>query len=365
MLVISIIPRLPPAIDGVGDYALNLARKLFQEFGIKTHFLVGDPTWAGATQIEGFPITQVSVCSATSLFSLLPSDRPATVLLHYVGYGYAKRGCPSWLIDGLQRWRTVSNHRLLVTMFHEVYASGSPWTSAFWLSPLQRKLAARLAQMSDRCLTSKQLYAEILSKLSQGKHCQIPTLPVFSNIGEPDQVPPLAKRSRQLVVFGSRDSRLRVYQKSLAELSYACQALGIEKILDVGSTKGLTLSEVNGVPVAEMGRQPATEISNILLNSLAGFLEYNPDYLAKSGIFAAYCSHGVLPICTRTNGLLVDGTEPGKNYWVPVNNTSSLKDLVEMQVIADNAYTWYQSHKLSVHTTTFTNYLAASLITEV
>jgi hypothetical protein len=24
--VIAIVPRLPPAIDGVGDYALNLAR---------------------------------------------------------------------------------------------------------------------------------------------------------------------------------------------------------------------------------------------------------------------------------------------------------------------------------------------------
>jgi len=70
------------------------------------------------------------------------------------------------LVDGLQRWRTASINRLLVTMFHEVYATGPPWASSFWLSPLQRNLAARLAQMSDHCLTSRQGYAKLLYELS-------------------------------------------------------------------------------------------------------------------------------------------------------------------------------------------------------
>jgi len=295
----------------------------------------------------------VSVCSATSLFFLLPSDRPATVLLHYVGYGYAKRGCPSWLVDGLQCWRTASTHRLLVTMFHEVYASGAPWTSAFWLSPLQRNLAARLAQMSDRCLTSKQLYAEILYKLSQGKQTQISTLPVFSNIGEPGQVPPLAERSRRLVVFGGRSNRLRVYQQSLAELNHACQLLGIKEILDIGPSTGLTLSPVNGVPVVEMGQRSATEISGILLNSLAGFFNYNLEYLAKSTIFAAYCAHGLLPVSPRSQASPVDGIEPGKHYGVPDDGTTALKDLTKVQAIADNAYNWYQTHNLSMQAKEF------------
>lgn len=364
-LLTCIVPRLLPAIDGVGDYALNLANQLRQEFGIKTHFIVGDPNWTGEIQIEGFPITKVSVCSATNLLSLLPSDRPASVLLHYVGYGYAKRGCPSWLVDGLQFWRTASTHRLLITMFHELYASGSPWTSAFWLSSLQRNLAARLAQLSDRCLTSKQHYAEILSELSQGKQTQIPTLPVFSNIGEPDQVPPLAKRHQRLVVFGGRSKRLRVYQKSLAELSHTCQLLGIKEILDIGPSTGLTLSPVNGVPVVERGQLDATEISHILSTSLAGFFNYNLEYLAKSTIFAAYCAHGLLPVSPRCHALPVDGIAAGKHYWIPDDMTTGLKDLLEVQAIADNAYAWYQTHNLSVQAKTFATYLAASVATEV
>ncbi|MGB7441353.1 MAG: glycosyltransferase family 1 protein [Coleofasciculaceae cyanobacterium] len=360
MSIISIVPRLPPAIDGVGDYALNLAQQLRKDFGIETHFIVCNPTWTGATQIDGFPVSQMSTHSADTLLSLLPRDCTATVLLHYVGYGYAKRGCPVWLVDGLQRWRNASIHRTLITMFHEIYASGRPpWTSAFWLFPLQENLASRLVQLSDRPLTSKQGYADILHKLSQGKHNQIPTLPVFSNIGEPEQVQTLAQRHRRLVVFGGRGKRLGVYQNSLAELSYACQFLGIEEILDIGPTTGLTLSTISNVPIVERGKLSAQEISGILLHSLAGFFDYPTDFLAKSTIFAAYCAHGLLPVSARCTALPVDGIEPGKHYWLPDQHATGLKNIEQMQAIADNAYAWYQTHSLSVQAKTFAVHLTS------
>ena len=157
MVIIQIVPRLFPAIDGLGDYALNLARQLRKDFNIETHFIVGDPSWSGLSQLQEFPVSQVTVQSPNNLQSLLShrTSSITTVLLHYVGYGYAKRGCPLWLVDGLRHWRSEGNNRKLVTMFHELYAFGPPWTSSFWLSPLQRKLAARLAQMSNCCITSQ------------------------------------------------------------------------------------------------------------------------------------------------------------------------------------------------------------------
>ena len=366
MLVTSIITRLPPAIDGVGDYALNLALRLRKDFDIETHFVVGDPTWAGATQIDGFHISQVSVCSANTLLSLLPSDRQqlTTVLLHYVNYGYAKRGCPVWLVDGLQRWRSASVNRSVVSMFHEVYATGPPWASSFWLSPLQRNLAARVASLSDRCLTSTQSYAKLLHEISLGKQTQIPTLPVFSNIGEPEQVSPLAERDRRVVVFGSPSNRLRVYRGSLAELELTCQLLGIEEIWDVGPSTTLTLSTVNGVPVVELGERSAAGISGFLLKSLAGFFDYPCDYLAKSTIFAAYCAHGVLPVSSRRS-LPVDGIEMGKHYWMPDGQTKDWKELVELQAIADHAHAWYQTHNLSVQSKTFATLIANNTATKL
>ncbi|MGL4617551.1 glycosyltransferase family 1 protein [Chroococcidiopsis sp.] len=365
MDIIQIVPRLPPAIDGLGDYALNLARQLYNDFNLKTHFAIGDAAWTGNTQIEDFLINSVDERSATALLSLLAS-KPTTVLLHYVGYGYAKRGCPVWLVEGLERWKRNTPNSNLVTMFHEVYASGKlPWTSSFWLSDWQKKLAGRLSQISDRCLTSNQNYAEVLYQLSQGKQSQIPTLPVFSNVGEPKQIPRLTERSRRLVVFGSPSIRKRAYRQSLKELSQVCQLFDIQEILDIGAPTGLVLSSIQGIPIVETGKLSAPEISEILLNSFAGFFNYHLEYLAKSGVFAAYCAHGILTVSPRVYTSTQDGIEPGKHYWVFSDRITEITDCVEVQAIASHAYTWYQTHNLSVQTQNFVTHGLGNICTNI
>jgi hypothetical protein len=358
--IISIVPRLPPAVDGLGDYGLNLARQLRQDFGLVTDFVVGDPNWVGESSIEGFTVKQVAMQSSAALLDLLASESPycATVFLHYVGYGYAKRGCPLWLVEGLERWRGAASNRRLVTMFHEIYANGPIWTSAFWTSPLQKNLAERLAFLSDNCFTSKQGYAEIIYRLSQGKHAKIPALPVFSNVGEPDYVSPLVERPRQLVVFGGGGPRSRVYDRSRLALERTCRELEIEEIVDIGPSLGFEIGAVNGTSVTCLGVKTAQEISSLLSSSVAGFFDYSTEYLAKSTIFAAYCAHGVIPVGVFYEGLNVDGLEAGKHYWLADRHQGSL-NLLGGQVVADNAHAWYQTHQLSVQARTFATCLMA------
>jgi hypothetical protein len=358
MQIISIVPRLPPAIDGVGDYALNLARQLKKDFDLETHFIVGNPTRVDAKDSQEFPANQVKLYSAENLLGLLPNNcqQTSTVLLHYVGYGYAKRGCPFWLINALEKWRTANINCSLVTMFHEVYATGPIWSSSFWLSPLQKNLAMRLSRLSDRCLTSKQGYAQMLRELSGGKQIEISALPVFSNIGEPKSVPALIERPKRLVIFGSSSNRQRVYQRSRNALENTCQELEIEEILDVGPATGLDLSSINGIPVVQMGKRTAAEISAIMLNSRAGFFDYHTEYLSKSTIFAAYCAHGLIPIGTFYSDLQVDGLEAGKQYWLADRPTGKL-NLDKGQAIANQAYVWYQNHNLSAQAKLFFTYL--------
>lgn len=351
MSLISIIPRLPPAIDGVGDYALSLARQLREDFGIQTHFIIGDPAWSGAASVNTFPVSRVAERSAANLLSsLLSCPEPASgLLLHYVGYGYAKRGAPGWLVDGLENWRASYCDLPLITMFHEVYAKGPFWTSSFWLASRQKSLASRLARMSAACLTSRQGYAQILREVSGNKQRLITTLPVFSNIGEPEQTPlPLKDRQRRIIVFGARGSRLRVYEKSLASLERACRALAIEEIFDVGPPINSLVSQVNGVPVVQTGHRPAAEISALLSDSVAGFFDYHTAFLAKSTIFAAYSAHGLIPVSAACEAVQADGLKAGTHYWIadPHEKTLSLTD---GQEIADNASAWYQTHKLSEH----------------
>jgi len=365
--IIQIVPQLPPSINGLGDYALNLARQLRKDYEIETHFAVGDPNWEGATAIEHFPIQKVETDSTEILLSLLStnsnqltSDPKVPILLHYVGYGYAKKGCPVWLVKALESWKAKNTNSRLVTMFHEVYASGSPWTSAFWLSPLQKKLASRLTKLSDRCLTNKESYAEILYKLARPKQDSTASLPVFSNIGEPKYVPPLTQRSRRLVVFGHRNSRSQVYQQCRPALESTCQALKIEEIYDIGVRTDLELSTINGIPVVKKGVTESTEISKILLDSVAGFLNVPPpEYLAKSGIFAAYCAHKVICCMTSSSKVSIDGLLSGKHYWSTDNQDRQL--CLDMgQKIADNAYAWYQNHNLFIQAKIFANYLGVN-----
>jgi hypothetical protein len=363
--VTSIVPRLPPTIDGVGDYALNLACQLRKDFNIQTHFIVGCSNWNGAAEIEGFTVSKVSDQSPAALLTLLssnddnlPSNSP--ILLHYVGYGYATRGCPVWLIDGLQRWKSLHSHRSLVTMFHEIYASGPIWTSTFWLSSLQKKLATQLTQITDQCITSKQLYADIITSVSNGKHLQVPFLPVFSNIGEPDEpLLNLSERQHRLVIFGGIAHRKRVYQHSQKLLDDICKKLNIQEIWDIGNPTGIAPVSIDKIPVIEIGQQPAERIGEIFANSLIGFSDYHPDFLAKSTIFAAYCAYGLLPINAQCSLLAIDGIQSGKHYMAPVME-ETLNE-TEMQLIASNAYLWYHNHNLVDQTKIYAAILLGSL----
>lgn len=356
--VYSIVPRLPPAIDGVGDYALNLARQLRKDFNIQTHFIVGNPTWRGASEIEGFAVSQVTDSNPNQLTSLLSGDRPCPVLLHYVGYGYAQRGCPIWLVDGLQRWKSLYPQRSLVTMFHEIYASSNlPWTSSFWLSPLQKNLATRLAGLSDRDVTSMQSYAKSLQNLVPTRNLEVSSLPVFSNIGELDYATPLLKRNKRLVTFGHKNSRIQIYQDYLTDLQEICESLDIEEIYDIGNPTGLVLSSIGDIPIIEKGITESSEISNILKDSIVGFLTFpSPAHLGKSTVFATYCAHGLIPCMVSASTTLIDGLEVGKHYF-STSNTNSRLSLESAQEIANNAYDWYQTHKLSAQAKIFAIHL--------
>jgi len=362
--IIQIVPRLPPVTDGVGDYSLNLANQLRQDHNIQTHFVVCDRNWSGEKTINDFPISQLTNSTSEALAAKLSQLQINDLLLHYVGYGYAKRGCPTWLVDGLKSWHDSNDCKRLVTMFHEVYAAGRPpWTSAFWLFWYQKKLAKDLVKLSDRILTNKQLYSEILGNLSQGKHLSIPAMSVFSNVGEPQEVSKLSQRQPWLVIFGGKNNRTRAYTESYSKISHICQTFGLNKIIDIGVSTGLGLTNINGVSIIEKGKLSNQEIQKIMLDSAVGFLDYNPDYLAKSGIFAAYAAHGMLIVNSKGSDSEIDRLESGRHYLVADSLIKSKGQTEELQGIVHSSYSWYQIHSLSMQTQVFANNISNQIAT--
>ena len=357
MQITAIVTGLPPSVDGVGDYSWYLARQIRQDFGIETKFLVANLAWQATPEINQFNTERILKRSPSELLKLLQSS--SIVLLHYVGYGYAKRGCPIWLVEGLEKWRRENEKKYLLTMFHEVYAySSNILCSQFWTSPLQRNLAQRLVQLSDHCLTSKEGYAEIITRLSRGKHPNVLSLPVFSNVGEPkpEQLRPLSQRSKRLIIFGGRGTRSRVYQRSLFALERTCRELQIEEIFDIGPPLDFELPLINQTSVQSLGVKTTQEISHLLSDSIVGFFDYSLDFLAKSTIFAAYCAHRLLPVGVFYPGKEVDGLVVEKHYWIGDTHPDPMS-LISGQLVADNAYTWYQQHQLSVQAQVFINSL--------
>jgi hypothetical protein len=347
--VVSIVPRLPPSIDGVGDYAIRLAQHLRQNFDIDTHFIVTDITSGINETVDGFSISQVAAHTPKA-FSTLLSESP--VIVNYANYAFQKWGCPHWLLKGLQQWQRNFPTATLACMFHEVHNNsviGLPWKHHMWAVPFQKKIARDLSHLSDIVLTSNYQY---LSKLSvnQGSDPSVSRiLPVVSTVGEPVTVALLKERAKSLVVFG-QGRRIRAYRNSRHLLEQVCLALDIEKIIDIGSPIDIGSSKIGNASVIEMGNLSAQEVSDIFSRSLVGYIDYSHDPLAKSSVFSSYCAYGLLPVSCHSTSSPLEGLHPGKNYLAldQIEKIENLKDLC-LQDIVDNARKWYWEHSIDKH----------------
>lgn len=184
-------------------------------------------------------------------------------------------------------------------------------------------------------------------------------LPIFSNVGEAKTILPLQDRPCRLVLFGSRNSRARVYEQFLDALEHVCRTLEIEEIYDIGPSLDLNITQVNQIPITFMGKQPTERIAKLLLESRAGVINYPPVFLGKSGVFGAYCAYGVMPIVVFSKDLSIstDGLQPGKHYWAINNAMTNTLTLESGQTIAENAYGWYQPHNITKQAQVFAKHL--------
>ena len=227
-----------------------------------------------------------------------PSD---ALVLQYSGYGYANRGAPVWLANAVREYGGVVG-----VYFHELFAWGPPWTSSFWLSPLQRRVARRLARRADFWMTNSDVSAVWLRRFAAGKPHAV--LPVCSNVGESERRPSV--RAPRIVVFGRAGLRIATYRASADYLFGWAREQSLE-VHDVGPliTDGEIAKTLRKNGAVQHGELKADQVSRMLEDSAFGAVAYPVTTVAKSGVFAAYCAHGVCPVLISRGYSVASGLE--------------------------------------------------------
>jgi hypothetical protein len=346
--VLQIVPVLPGTFDGVGDYALNLAKALSADHGITTTFAVARKT--SATVRDGYAV--VSGLDRDAAAEL--GKKCDHVLLHYVNYGYQARGVPFFLPTFLRGLRQSCRGRLL-TVFHELYASGPPWKSAFWLRPLQKKIARDIAHLSDAAIVSNETNEAELRKLVSG--LSVCVLPVCSNFGEPSlSAAQLADRDpRRWAICGGTALVARSLQSFRAVQSRIPDSVSPEKLFVLGGSENPAVrAMLSGLPDLQTEYLPAidrAEASRILSTCSFAWLDYfhRPDVpttaILKSTAFAAACAHGVIALFPHPGSAISLREDPLPGPYFVAADRMELPD--DRARVAAEVYAWYHRNASS------------------
>uniref|UniRef100_UPI000833F2B3 hypothetical protein n=1 Tax=Hydrotalea flava TaxID=714549 RepID=UPI000833F2B3 len=282
--------------------------------------------------------------NATHLRQLVQQLHIHTIILNYSGYGYQRKGVPLWLVKAMEGVKAMGC-RILI-FFHELYASGPPWTSAFWLHAQQKKIFKQLYALANRVFCSNRLVQHLIQDNTPDAGMKSTCIGLFSNIPEPVQLPDWGARVAHLVVFGSKALRSNTY-RAILQYSEWLQRLGIMAIVDIGEPLNADLYASIALPVKVMGILPAEQVSKQMAVAKFGALYYADHLLGKSGVWAAYSAHGLCIWNTAPfhKGNL-DGLAAGKHY---ISSAQPVNPMCPFEQMAMAAFHWYRQHDFEQH----------------
>ncbi|QNQ07672.1 hypothetical protein [Sphingomonas alpina] len=348
--LIQIVPRRSISPEGVGDYARLLAEQLLRDHAIRTVFVSGSPLPPHERLRDEWETHELAERTSAALRATLDGitgGAPVPILLHLSGYGYQDKGTPLWLATGLERWRRSHAAAPFVTIFHELFATGPIWGSAFWLGPIQAWVARRIQRLSTAGIATTGPYAALLEGWRGERPGSTIALPVFSTIGDIENPIPAVERRASLAIFGRAGIYDAVYRERITQIEAFVIANKIDEIIDIGHRTEAPPPMIGAARVRSVGKASTTVLREELGSARFGLLDYDADRLAKSTIFAAYCAHGAVPICLSDAAGQNDGLRPGKTYLkLAADDATPVVDDAALEALQHGAKNWYQPHSL-------------------
>lgn len=334
--IIQICPTFPPNIGGVGNYAKVLSDHL-RKNGIESKILISDYSDSQNKKKNLFGKKN------KHLYSLIEQHNSKDIILHFSGYGYASRGLCFNLIRTLEKWKQNKNNRKLITIFHEIYANGPFYRMSFWTSILQKYLAKKLYLLSDVSLVTSKENKLILS--SFGKKKKIIYCNVFSNVGKLKKNIKLIRRKDKAIIFGNTYQKEILYKDILLnkkKYQILLKNMSVTEIIDIGPKIDIS-HKVNFIKINRIGIKSKNYISSLLKDSKVGLVFYPVSQMTKSGIVAAYASHGLVIInCCKEKVFRTNEFVSGKQYV-----SKNYKNInFNLQKIANESFKNYNNHGL-------------------
>gem|GEM_PF-4867970 len=300
MSIAIITPRMPPALDGIGDYCYQLWQH-WSPGKRPTNFIVLESAQKSREFCPEINIHQIEPDENT-LVSTLNNLNVDIVFLQYVGYGYDINGAPFWLVEALDKWLSQNTHRKLVTMFHESIAGGMPWQRVFWFQGKQKQCINKLLHLSSKIATSCQPNKESLLRINAGKPIEI--IPIgcsFPVTASPE------KNWQQLLIFGKEFARLRAIRLHKNLLKALVDKGLIEKLVlagQLGQATDQTLALIKqlspNLPVTTHYNFSSDAIAQEIRESGLSLMHTQSTHLLKSTSFHLAAKLGQVAITIDT-----------------------------------------------------------------
>jgi hypothetical protein len=344
--LLQIVPRSPGAVDGVGDYALTIAKKLRQNFGCDSVFA----TFEAETKNERME------------FQCLPlDDLPQSnnafsrILLHYVNYGFQKRGVPFHLVSLLRKLQAQAGGKV-VTVFHELYASGPPWRSAFWLRPLQKRLAKAIARLSDVCIVSNQNFQRELKQMVPGVCMAVHPIP--SALGEPvlSDAQIADRDAHDWVIVGGTALVQRSLESFARFLKVIPESISPKRLFVLGGNDNPAVPSVLAGLSIKASYRPliqASDASHILATCSFAWFDYfrqphvQTSVVLKSSAFAAACAHAVIPLFPHSGSQISINNDALPGPFFVTEEGFDVPTEANRAKTASEIYCWYRRNASS------------------
>ena len=346
--VSMILPRLPPAPDGIGDFARQLCRYLFSEDMLRHRqcsFFVMDGAELTSQLWPDLLISEIG-SEPKSLSERLIAANPALVILHYVGYGYAHDGSPNWLSRALTLWRKARPQARLLVMFHETWATGYPWQRVFWHTGKQRSCVSQLLDLADIVVTSTFANARDLHSLNKNKAVNVIGVGSnFENDLSDDRALQLGtpRKWQDMLIFGREQPRLAAINKHKQLIIALAKRQLIKRFVCAGESSN------------SKNDKSALLLRQLTNSDVIGFYNFSPDHIPNE-----MRSCGSALMYTQSTNLLKSTAFHFAASQGQVAVTLK-EDEASSHLVGGKHYLWYQknNHESILSTFENTNQLSA------